>query len=339
MKAVVYAGDGRFELIEKPIPKPLPGEILLELSCVGICGTDVRIFQGQMQSRVGPGRILGHEAVSTVCEPLAGGKFQAGDRVAVEPTISCGQCAACQQGFTHVCQNLRILGIDLDGALQQFWAIPENRCHHVPDDVSEEQAALIEPLAVAVHSVRSAALRAGESATVIGAGTVGLLIAILAAKTGAKVTVLEINPYRLEIARQFQLRALNPREQDIERSLLNFKQGPGMNVVFEASGSTDGARMMTSLAAVRGRAILVGIHNGETLVNLYQIFSRELSLQGVRAYSSDDFSEAIRLLSGGEINLAGIISGRYPIEQVQQAVEQAASSASAMKILVDFRLA
>lgn len=339
MKAAVYTGDGRFELLEKPIPKPLPGEILLEVSRVGICGTDVRIFQGHLQSRVGPRRILGHEVVSMVRESFAGGKFRVGDRVAVQPTIFCGECAACHQGFTHVCQNLRILGIDQDGALQQFWAVPEKRCHHVPDSISDDQAALIEPLAVAVHSVRSAALRAGETATVIGAGTVGLLIAILAAKAGAKVTVLEINPFRLEFARQFQLSALNPREQDIERTLFDLTQGTGMNVVFEASGSTDGARMMTSLAAARGRAILVGIHNGETPVNLYRIFSHELSIQGVRAYSSDDFKEAIRLLSTGEIDLAKIISRRFPIEQVQQAVELAVSSASVMKILVDFRLA
>jgi 2-desacetyl-2-hydroxyethyl bacteriochlorophyllide A dehydrogenase len=339
MKAAAYIGGGRFELLEKAIPKPLPGEILLEVTRVGICGTDVRIFQGHLQNRVGPRRILGHEAVSIVREPLASGKFRAGDRVAVEPTISCGQCAACRQGFTHVCRNLRILGIDQDGALQQFWAVPENRCHHVPDGISDDQAAMIEPLAVAVHSVRLAALHAGETAVVIGAGTIGLLIAILAQKAGANVTVLEINPYRLELARQFHLRALSPEEPGVLRSLLELTEGAGMNVVFEASGSAEGARSMTSLAAVRGRVILVGIQSGEIPTDLYQIFFRELSVQGVRAYAGRDFAEAIRLLAAGEINLTRIISARYPIDKIQEALETAASSSSVLKILVDVRAA
>lgn len=339
MKAAAYIGSGRFELLETAIPKPLPGEMLLEVSRVGICGTDVRIFQGHLQSRVGPRRILGHEAVSIVRESLAPGKFQAGDRVAVEPTIFCGQCAACRRGFTHVCQSLRILGIDQDGAFQQFWTVPENRCHAVPESISDDQGAMIEPLAVAVHSVRSAVLHAGESAAVIGAGTIGLLIAILAQKAGANVTVLEINPYRLELARLFHLRALNPEEPGVLQSIPDLTQRAGMNVIFEASGSAEGARMMTSLAAVRGRAILVGIHGEEVPTNLYQIFFRELSVQGVRAYASQDFTEAIRLLSTKEIDLTRIISARYPIDQIQEALEAAASSSSVMKILLDFRTA
>jgi len=339
MKAAAYIGNGRFELLEKPIPKPLPGEILLEVSRAGICGTDVRIFQGHLQSRVGSGRILGHESISIVRESLAPGKFRAGDRVAVEPTIFCGQCAACRQGFTHVCQNLRILGIDLDGAFQEFWAVPENRCHPVPDSISDDQGAMIEPLAVAVHCVRLAALHAGETTVVIGAGTIGLLIAILAQKAGADVTVLEINPYRLELARQFHLHALNPEEPAVSQSLSDLTRGAGVKVVFEASGSAKGARLMTSLAAVRGRAILVGIHGEEVPTNLYQIFFRELLVQGVRAYTSQDFTEAIRLLAAGEIDLTRIISARYPIDEIQKALEAAASSSSIMKILVDFRTA
>lgn len=335
MKAAIYVGQGRFELVEKPMPKRLPDESLLEVSRAGICGTDLRIFQGHLQNRVGSRRILGHEAVAVIRETSPDGKLKAGDRVVVEPTVSCGNCAACRQGFTHVCQNLSILGIDQDGAFQQFWTVPDHRLHQVPDPISDDHATLIEPLAVAVHGVRLAALRAGETAAIVGAGTIGLLIAILARKNGAQVVVLEINPYRLEFARRLQFQAFDPQEQDAAQTASGFTQGAGVNVIFETSGSTGGAHLMTSLATVHGRVILVGIHGPETPVDLYQIFSRELSVQGLRAYSGGDFQEAIRLLSSGEINLAPFISKHYPLEQLQQAMELAVSGAPVMKILAD----
>jgi (R,R)-butanediol dehydrogenase / meso-butanediol dehydrogenase / diacetyl reductase len=339
MKAAIYVGQGRFELVEKPMPKRLLHETLLEVSRAGVCGTDLRIFQGHLQNRVGPRRILGHEAIALVRETSSHGKLKTGDRVVVEPTISCGDCTACRQGFTHVCQNLRILGIDQDGAFQHFWTVPDHRLHQVPDAIADDQATMIEPLAVAVHAVRLSALRASETVAIVGAGTIGLLIAMLARKNGAQIVVLENNPYRLEFARQLQFQAFDPKEQAAVQTASAFTEGSGMNVIFEASGSIGGARLMTSLAAVRGRVILVGIHDHETPVDLYQIFSRELSVQGMRAYSSQDFMEAIRLLSAGEINLAPFISKHYKLEQLQQAMELAVSGAPAMKILVDIRSA
>lgn len=318
------------------MPKPLPGESLLEMSRVGICGTDLRIFQGHLRDRVGSRRILGHEAVSIVRETSPHGKFRVGDRVAVEPTIFCGECAACRKGFTHACQNMRILGIDQDGAFQQFWAVPENRLHKLSDVLLDDPAAMIEPLAVAVHSVRLAVLHAGETVAVVGAGTIGLLIATLARKAGARVIVLEINLHRLEFARQLQLTALDPKAEGAMQTLKDLTQAAGADVLFEASGSIDGARMMTSLSAVHGRVILVGIHSQATPTDLYQIFFRELSIQGVRAYSSDDFREAIRLVSTGEVNPVPFISKQYPLEQLQQAMELAVSGAPAIKYLVNF---
>ncbi|MEJ0088313.1 MAG: zinc-binding dehydrogenase [Limisphaerales bacterium] len=215
-------------------------------------------------------------------------------------------------------------------------SVQDNRLHHVPDAISDDHAIMIEPLAVAVHALRLSDLRAGETVTVIGAGTIGLLIAILARKTGAKVILLEINPYRLEFAQQFQFEAFHPGEQGHAATEITKRE---MNVIFEASGSPDGARLMTSLAAARGRIIVVGIHGQETPVDLYQVFARELSLQGTRAYSSDDFKEAIRLLAAGEINVAPFISKHYPLEQIQQAMEIAVSGGPWMKILADIQSA
>ena len=337
MKAAVYLGGGQFELLEKPVPKLLPGESLLEVSRVGICGTDLRICQGHMKNRVHPGRILGHEAVATIRETCQDGKFKTGDRVAVEPKIFCETCVPCRQGFTNVCENLCVLGIDADGAFQQFWAVPDHRLHHVPEAIAEDHAAMIEPLAVAVHAVRLSAVQPGQTVAVIGAGTIGLMIATLARKKGAAVVVLEINPHRMEFARRLQFEVLNSAELNNTRAASRFASGSEASVIFEASGAAEGARLMTALAAVRGRVILVGIHNEQTPTDLNQIFVRELSIQGTRAYSGSDFKEAIRLLSTGEINLASYVSKHYPLSQLQAAMEYALSGAPTMKILIDVR--
>jgi (R,R)-butanediol dehydrogenase / meso-butanediol dehydrogenase / diacetyl reductase len=336
MKAVVYIGNGRFELVEKSVPKPLPGESLIEMSRAGICGTDVRIFQGHMLERVGSRRVLGHEAVSIVRETSADKRLPAGSRVVMEPTLFCGRCAACRQGFSNVCQNLQIIGIDRDGAFQQFLSVPENRLHLVPASVSDDDAVMIEPLAVAVHSIRVASLCPGETALIIGAGTIGLLIATLAGKAGVRVVLLETNPARRDFARRLNLNAVDSARDDLAEFLADFAGGPGANVVFEASGSASGSRLMTSLAAVRGRIVLVGIHDQKTPTDLYRIFSHELSIQGVRAYSRADFEEAIQLMATGKMDVGPMISGQFPLEQLQQAVELAVSGSQAVKILVGF---
>ena len=335
MKAAIYTGNGRMEVLEKPVPKPSSGEVLLAVGRVGICGSDLLIFQGGMSHRAGPGRILGHEMVAVVAETTVGGIVQAGDRVVVEPTVSCGHCRACRRGLTHVCQHLRFLGIDADGALQQFWAVPANRLHKVPDAILDDCAAMVEPLAVAVHDVHLGAVRAGETVAIIGGGPIGLLIALLAKRAGGKVVVLEINLHRLAFARQLGLDAWNPQERSSVKFLREFTDGVGADVVFEASGSVMGARLMTSLAAIRGRLIIVGIQGKKVPVDLFQVFYRELSVQGTRAYSSEDFKEAIRLISDEEINLSEFISHRYPLRDIQAAMELARSGTPVMKILID----
>jgi 2-desacetyl-2-hydroxyethyl bacteriochlorophyllide A dehydrogenase len=336
MKAAVFTGPRSLKLEERSAPKKNPGEMLLEVQRAGICGTDLRIFQGHMRDRVGNARILGHEMAAVVKETSPEGEFNMGDRVVVEPTIFCGNCPPCRRGSTHVCKNLRLLGIDQDGAFQQFLIVPPNRLHKLPDAVSDDHAVMIEPLSVAVHAVRLSSLRAGETVTVIGAGTIGLLIAMLAGKAGAKVAVLETNPYRRDLARQFHFETCDPKERDAGQFILDFTSGTGADVVFEVSGSGQGARVMTSLAAIQGRVVIVGIHDNEIPTNLFHVFFKELSFQGVRAYASCDFKEAIRLIFSGEINPAPFFSRHYPLENIHEAMEFALSGAPVMKILIDF---
>ncbi|HYG22267.1 MAG TPA: alcohol dehydrogenase catalytic domain-containing protein [Verrucomicrobiae bacterium] len=337
MKAAIFRGTGRFEVIDTHVPAIAPGQALLQLRRVGICGTDLLIFRGGMPHRAKPGRILGHEMVGIIAIPAADGRFGPGDRVVVEPTLSCHTCDACKRGLTHVCENLRFLGIDANGALQEFWAVPGGRLHRVPDSISDDHAAMVEPLAVAVHATRVAQISVKESVVVLGAGTIGSLIGLLAQRAGGRVVLLETNRARREFATTLGLDTCDPTGNVVER-VNHWAGGAGADVVIEASGSADAALIMTRLAAVHGRLIVVGIQSQQTAVDLFQVFFRELSLTGIRAYTRADFEMALQLIASGAIDLSPLISHRFSLAAVQEAFELAVSGAGVRKMLIDFTL-
>jgi 2-desacetyl-2-hydroxyethyl bacteriochlorophyllide A dehydrogenase len=335
MKTMVYRGERLLGLEEHAVPMPGHGESLLKVVRVGVCGTDLMIFKGGMPHRAGPGRILGHEMVAEVVEPCPGGPFFKGDRVVVEPTVFCGSCAACRAGHSHVCQHLRFFGIDLDGAFREFWAVPDNRLHRVPEAITSDHAPLIEPLAVAVHDVRLSGVKAGETVVVIGGGTIGFLIALLARRKEARVIVLDTNPHRVAFARSQGFESYDPAEAEGAVFIGRMREGAGAGVVFESSGSAGGARLMTRLAGVRARLMVVGIQDGKTEMDLFQVFYRELSLQGARAYTGEDFREAIHMMASGEVNVGALVSRRFPLEELNTAMEWLLSGTAAMKVLID----
>src|SRR5205807_10153616 len=156
MRATFYEGPGRFATGSVPTPAPARGEALLRVRRVGICGTDLHIFQGHLDHRIPKGGIIGHETFAEVVEAPAGSGFQPGDRVVVEPIHSCGECRACRMGGYYLCYRLKIYGVELPGGMQDYWAVPAERMLHVPAALGDDQAAMIEPLAVATHDVRRA---------------------------------------------------------------------------------------------------------------------------------------------------------------------------------------
>src|SRR5437667_65906 len=158
MRASSYGGAGRFTTVDTPMPKPAATEALLRVRRVGICGTDLHIFQGHLDHRVPKGGVIGHETFAEVAEAPAASGFKAGDRVVVDPVVSCGTCRACRMGGYYLCQKLKVLGVDAPGGMQEYWPVPVERLLHIPDTLSDDQAAVIEPLAVATHDVDRAAV-------------------------------------------------------------------------------------------------------------------------------------------------------------------------------------
>ena len=173
MRAAFYEGAGAFRTGTLPIPTPAADEALLRVSRVGICGTDLHIFQGDLDHRVSRGGIIGHETFAEVAEAPVGSGFQVGDRVVVEPLRVCGSCRACTMGAPFLCYKLKVLGVDVPGGMQEYWAVPTDRIIKVPSALSDDHAAVMEPLAIATHDVTRAKVGEGTEPAEVAALTIG----------------------------------------------------------------------------------------------------------------------------------------------------------------------
>jgi (R,R)-butanediol dehydrogenase / meso-butanediol dehydrogenase / diacetyl reductase len=334
MRASSYEGAGRFTTVDVPVPKPEAGEALLHVRRVGICGTDLHIFQGHLDHRVPKGGVIGHETFADVVDAPAGSGFAAGDRVVVDPVVSCGGCRACRIGATYLCQKLKVRGVDVSGGMQEYWTVPVTQMLRVPSHLSDEQAAVIEPLAVATHDVDRAAVKRGDRVLVFGGGPIGALIAMVARGRGAEVAVVEVNPYRIGLLEELGLTTVGP-DIDVHRFVETFTGGDGVDIAFEVTGNPAAARLATDVVRVWGLVSIVAIHAEPIPINLYRMFERELTIQGARLYARRDWEEAIQLAASGAVPLAPLVTRTIPLDGLQQGMEQALAGGPVMKILVD----
>jgi len=338
MKAAYYQGNRTIKLGESFPRTPGLDEVRIHVAYCGVCGTDLHIFKGGMDKRVSIPQVIGHEMSGEIAE--VGGNvrgWSVGDRVVVRPLHPCGNCPACRAGHAHICYNLKFLGIDTPGAFQGSWTVPAHTLHRLPPNLPFDRAALIEPVAVAGHDVRLGEVKSGEEVVVIGGGPIGLLIALVAASIKARVLVSEVNPFRLNLARELGLEAVNPREVDLADRIGKRTGGAGADVVFEVSGSAAGAATMTQLVRSRGRIVIVAIFGEAPKVDLFRFFWRELRLRGARVYEAEDFDKAIALSASGALPLEHLISARKPLKDLQTVFEQIETSTDLMKVLIDTR--
>jgi (R,R)-butanediol dehydrogenase/meso-butanediol dehydrogenase/diacetyl reductase len=338
MKAAYYHGKKTIKTGESVPRKPGPDEVRIQVAYCGVCGTDLHIFKGGMDKRVSIPQVIGHEMSGEVAEVGSDVKgWVSGDRVVVRPLHPCGECPACKAGHSHVCYNLKFLGIDTPGAFQRSWTVPARTLHRLPANLSFDLAALIEPVAVACHDLRRGELQAGEEAVVIGGGPIGLLIGLVAKQAGAKILISEVNPFRLNLAKDLGLEVVNPKETDLNEFVLKRTHGTGADVVFEVTGTAPGAAVMTQLVRVRGRLVVVGVFGEPPKVDLFRFFWRELHLCGARGYEAEDFEKAIDLAARGAFPLERLISARWPVTELQKAFEQIEAGTDLMKVLIDTR--
>ena len=311
-------------------------EVRIHVAYCGVCGTDLHIFSGHMDPRIQMPQVIGHEMSGTIEE--IGSEIEdwsVGDRVVARPLEPCGQCPACLRGHSHICQNLNFIGIDSPGAFQSSWTVPAHTLHRLPDDLSLEQAALVEPLAVACHDVRMGEVAEGEQVVVIGGGPIGSVVSLVAREMGARVLVSEVNPFRVQFARDLGLDVIDPRETDLVKGVEARTDGAGADVVFEVSGTQAGASVMTDLVRTRGRIVVVALFAEAPRLDLFRFFWRELRLCGVRVYEPQDFDRAIQLAASGQLPLEKLITATRPLHKLQEVFAEMASGAEIMKILID----
>jgi 2-desacetyl-2-hydroxyethyl bacteriochlorophyllide A dehydrogenase len=330
-----YVGDHRIEIRDQE-PEPVgAGQVQIEVAYTGICGTDLHILHGNMDARVSTPAIVGHEmsgVVASVGEGVTG--WKAGDHVTVMPLDWDGTCPACRAGNQHICQNLNFIGIDSPGALQRFWNVDADVLVGLPDSLRLDHAALVEPVAVAVHDVRRGEVSAGDRVVVIGGGPIGVLIATVAKHSGAEVVVVEVDAARRAAVSELGFEVLDPTTTDQAAWVNEWTGDAGADVVFEVSGAAAAVLGATDLVKVRGTLVVVAIHPQPRPVNLQRVFWRELRLLGARVYERTDFERAIELLDGGVIPADALITSIQPITGTQAAFADL-ESGRAMKVLID----
>lgn len=346
MPAAVLAGLKRIELKDVPVPEPGPGEVLLELEAVGICGSDLHYWRcGRIADQVVKFPLrLGHEPAGRVVALGKGAKGVAeGQRVAIEPGISCGACRECQMGRANLCPNVRFLGTPpVDGAFQHFLVMPTSALAPLPTHLNPAMGALAEPLGIAVQSFDLTNLHAGENVAVIGGGPVGLCIIALARQMGARVVaVSEPRAFRRKVAER--LGAEKATASDPEAfidAVRTATGGHGADIVFECAGSTDGLNTTLAAAARGGRVGMVGIPEADTLqIDPHIWRKRELMVVNVRR-SNRTLERCLRILEHSDLGLndCGLFGKTIGLSEVQDAMIQLDDDRSdAVKIMVDPR--
>ncbi len=335
MKSAAYVGRGRVETTSVEVRPPGPDELQVAVAYCGLCGTDLHIVHGDMDARVRTPLVFGHEISGTVAAVGDGVQgWAVGERLTVMPLMWDGTCTACLAGHQHICQNLVFIGIDSSGGLQQRWNVPAAIAVPLPPDLDLRTAALVEPVAVAVHDVRRSELQIGDRVVVIGGGPIGLLIACVARHSGAHVMVAEVDASRRDRIAALDIEVIDPSDADLVDEVQRWTGGAGADVVFEVSGAATAARSATALAKVRGTIVIVAIHAAAREMDLQRVFWRELRLLGARVYQRSDFDRAIELLRRKVIPADAVITGVVSLEEIASAIDDL-SAGRAMKILVD----
>ncbi|MEU7876272.1 alcohol dehydrogenase catalytic domain-containing protein [Dactylosporangium sp. NPDC049140] len=338
MQAVVYRAARRVEVEDRTAAEPGPGEVRIAVAFTGICGTDLHIFHGDMDARVGAGAVLGHEMsgrIDAIGPGVTG--WSIGQPVTVMPTLSCGHCPACRRGNAHICHNLKFLGIDSPGAMQSLWNVPADLVLALPDQLPLDHAALVEPVSVAVHDVRRAGVSPGDHVVVVGGGPIGTLIAIVAQRERARVVLVEPDPFRRSVAAELGIEALDPAAVDVVATTDEHTAGAGADIAFEVSGSSGGVETAVQVLATRGRLVMVAIHPQPRAVSLHRVFWRELELFGARLYERPDVIAAIELVASGAVPADRLISLIEPVAAVDAAFAALESGGRVMKVLIDWR--
>lgn len=313
-------------------PEAGSGTALVRLRLGGICGSDLSAYRGTSPMVTYP-RGLGHELLVDVLSCPDRPELE-GRRATVSPLLPCGRCRACRRGRSNCCADLAVMGVHTDGGLADAFRVGARQLHPVPEGLADDAAVLAEPLTVAYHAVRRAAPDAGQVAVVFGAGTIGLLAtALLTRARGVSVLCADIDPWRLDVARRLGAVPLPAAPAEMRAAVAAATGGELADVVIEATGNAACTALTTEVVAHAGRIVLVGWNRGPTLVDTVALMRKEVDLLGSRN-SVEAFPAVLRLLAGGLIDPALLITHRVPLDAASDALRLLDEGSRALKVVL-----
>ena len=337
MKALVCNTPGEFGYINKEIPFVEEGMVLLRMKRLGICGTDYHAFEGTQPFFEYP-RILGHEIAAEVVNAGTSSDFKPGDLVTVSPYFSCGTCIACRSGRTNCCVNIKVFGVHIDGAMQEYITVPASAIVS-GEGLTVDELALVEPLAIGAHGVSLAQLNKGDTVVILGAGPIGLGTIAFAKISGAKVIVIDVNDNRLSFCRErFDIaHTINPLKEDPLEQLSLITNGEFAKVVIDCTGNLTAINNAFRFLAHTGKFIMIGLQKGTIEVVHPEFHKREAVLMSSRNALPHDFAYVIDCIRKGLIKPLDFVTHTVSFMQIKEQFNQLlTANESLIKALILF---
>lgn len=337
MKASYFLGKGSFEVRQAPELHPGPGEVVIKNMVCGVCGTDVHIFHGEPGSAdVNPPVVLGHEYSGEVVEVGEGvTALKPGDHVTVDPNIYCGECVYCRNGKKQLCETMQAVGVTRDGGFGEYSLVPAAQAFKLGDSVPYEAGAMAEPVACCLHGIDLAGIKAGDRVCIVGGGAIGLIMLQLAKLSGASTLVLsEPNEKRRQVALSLGAdAAIDPTAPDA-RSAYEAALGDGADVVIECVGNNAAVKSAFQLAKKGATIVLFSVPKVDATFDLplFDVYKKELTIKG-SFVNPDTHERAVRLINSGKLDFTSIITHRFNLDQLPEAIAMQMSSES-IKVVV-----
>lgn len=341
MRQAVLKIPGEVEMRDVPLPREIrPNEILLKIRRVGVCGSDVHMYYGKHPFANTYPMVQGHEYGGEVIK--VGGDvtlFKPGMKATARPHLVCGKCAPCLRGQYNVCENLKVEGCaGPEGSAQEYFIIPEDRAVVIPENMTYDQVAMIEPVAVGAHSTRRAGDMKGKNVVVTGAGTIGNLVAQFAVARGAKkVMITDLVDMKLEVAKQCGIHeTANLAKENFKDAIKRVFGEEGFQVGFEAVGAQSALTEVIANIENGGTVVIIGVYVQNPVVNMGFLGEHELNVLGSMMYRHEDYLEAVDLVAKNVIKTAPVITHHFPFEQYYDAYKFIESNGDkAVKVMID----
>jgi hypothetical protein len=321
MKSIYLKTPGEIGIKEVLEPIRKQNEALIKVKSIGICGSDIGAYRGTNPLISYP-RIIGHEIAGEVLEIGENSNdIKIGDRVIIDPYIYCGNCYPCSLGRTNCCEDLKVLGVHIDGGMTELFSHPTELLHKVPDNIPWEQVPAAEPLTIAIHAIHRLNVKEGEHVAIIGAGPIGLLAALVALAYNATPILIDIVDERLEFAKGLGIKhTVNPIKEDAVKIIKEITNARMAEAVIEASGSNIAIRNSIDYVAYAGRVAFTGWPKEDTMLPTGMFTKKEIDIRGSRT-SAGEFEEALKLISEGTIDVTPIISKVVSLEDIPDAIK------------------